>query len=600
MMKTSKNGHETHHGFVRQALWAEDRERVIAAGRRWVVTLFLAAGFAMLWVLPTLAQDGSKVAFTRHNLTASGPGPIRVEGESRVCIFCHTPHRANPVAPLWNRMDPGVHYQTYESSTLEAAVGQPTGSSRLCLSCHDGTIALTQTYNPRNAPRGTVFLSPRDSGYLGTDLSDDHPISFIYDSALAVRKGQMRDPNTLPPELPLDHEQRLQCTTCHDPHDNQFGHFLRMQNDASTLCRQCHEMTDWPISVHATSNASLLGAGFERWSKLGAHTVAEAACEACHRPHTAGGRQRLMRLEAEEDNCFTCHDGSVADEDLRAEFLKPSTHPVMRFTGVHDPKEDPSQMREHVECSDCHNPHQIVSSGIARAPFIKPTMQGAAGVSASGITVSPARYEYEVCYKCHGRRNIVRSPLVSRVDPSKDLSDVFSLTSFSYHPVEGQGKNINVPSLLEPYKPTSIIYCTDCHGSDDQSGTTALSGPHGSIYRPLLVREYSTRDLTVESSQAYALCYGCHNRASILNNESFSEHRKHIVDERTPCSVCHDAHGARRNENLINFDRNVVQSSRSNGQGPTFQKLGPLRGSCTLNCHGEDHQNLRYPEGDGD
>ena len=43
-------------------------------------------------------------------------------------------------------------------------------------------------------------------------------------------------------------------------------------------------------------------------------------------------------------------------------------------------------------------------------------------------------------------------------------------------------------------------------------------------------------------------------------------HSRHIVNGRTPCSACHDAHGVSRtqgnprfNSNLINFDRSIVQ-----------------------------------------
>jgi DNA-binding MarR family transcriptional regulator len=40
---------------------------------------------------------------TKHNLSVSGPGPIKSTNEQQVCIFCHTPHNASPIQPLWNR-----------------------------------------------------------------------------------------------------------------------------------------------------------------------------------------------------------------------------------------------------------------------------------------------------------------------------------------------------------------------------------------------------------------------------------------------------------------------------------------------------------------
>lgn len=539
----------------------------------------------------------SNVAETKHNLSASGPGTIKVGEPRESCVYCHTPHAANPIAPLWNRNDSGQFYQTYESSTLKATVGQPTGSSRLCLSCHDGTIALNQTYNPNNSAASTVHLQPGDRGYIGTDLRDDHPISFRYDSALAAQRRELRDPITLPPELPLDHDKQLQCTTCHDPHDDRFGQFLRMDNTESRMCTTCHQMTDWAQNPHALSNASLASATRDDWANLkAAATVRAAGCESCHRPHSGGGRPRLLRRDVEEDNCYSCHDGTVAQTNILAQATKASVHPFGLFQGVHDPMEESATMEMHVECADCHSPHRMAASGSSQAPQIKPTMRGASGVTSTGSAIAEALYEYQVCYKCHSGANPAGTPTVNRVVPAADIAELFAPNNASFHPVEATGKNADVPSLMSPRTTASMIYCTDCHGS---SGTTSAKGPHGSDFAPLLVRNYSTIDDTPESPQAYDLCYSCHSRQSILGDQSFPEHRRHIVDSNTPCSVCHDAHGVSASAgglsgtHLINFDRDVVKPA-AGGEGPTFTDLGARRASCTLSCHGRDHQNVGY------
>jgi predicted CXXCH cytochrome family protein len=557
----------------------------------------------VLLIMMSLAaaqEIGSSVTDTKHNLTSTGPGSIKVAGQRDVCKFCHTPHSSNPIAPLWNRHNLGTYYETYKSSTLVANVGQPSGSSRLCLSCHDGTIALTQTYNSRNAPAGSVFISARDKGYLGTDLSDDHPISFVYDSALATEQGRLLHPSILPKELALDKNNQLQCTTCHDAHINKYGNFLTMSNSESAMCRTCHIYKSWSTSAHATSNAAL-GALATQWGTK-ATTVSQAACGACHKPHTAGGRQRLMRYEAEEDNCLLCHNGSVAETNIAAEMNKISTHPVRKHTGVHDPVEDYQTMQEHVECADCHNPHRIqTGQGGNKAPFLKKAMVGSTGISTSGNTATEATYEYEVCYKCHSGRGTVRSPLVDRVIINTNVADEFASSNPSFHPVEVRGRNSNVPSLKVDYKITSMIYCTDCHGSE--TSQTGTSGPHGSRYSPMLVRNYTTADKTGESPAAYALCYGCHNRSSILADQSFKDHKKHIKGAKTPCSVCHDPHGVSSTQvsgasgtHLINFDRDIVKPSKKTLKGPIFVDTGTFRGTCTLNCHGKDHVNKAYPD----
>lgn len=555
---------------------------------------------AAIVVVASLAADetGSNVSATKHNLTASGPGPVRVAGAKEVCKFCHTPHASNPIGPLWNRTDPGTYYQTYTSTTLVASVGQPSGSSRLCLSCHDGTIALTQTYNPNNAPTGTIYITPQDQGFLGTDLSDDHPISFTYDAGLASLKGELLNPSSLPKELQLDGEGQLQCTTCHDPHSATYGKFLTMSNNESAMCQTCHIITGWPASSHATSTALMAPVSKGNYINISATNVRQAACEACHRPHTAGGRQRLLRREAEEDNCLPCHSGMVASKNIDAELNRISRHGVRAFTGVHDPREDPSTMKRHVECVDCHNPHRARSGTAARPPFIQPSMTGVTGATGTGDLVKPAQYEYQVCYKCHAGTGTVRAPLVDRVLVNTDVADEFNPTNPSFHPVETQGKNSSVPSLLLPWRETSLMYCTSCHSSSDTGGP---KGPHGSAYTPLLVRGYATTDFTSESPAAYALCYGCHNRTKIISETGpFKYHKKHIVDKRTPCSACHDPHGVSASQataaggtHLINFDRTIVLPL--GGNGPTFTDLGYQRGSCTLLCHSKGHQDKKYP-----
>ena len=103
-----------------------------------------AAGLAV-------AAPVSDVTQSLHNLSVGGPGGTRAQTESQVCVFCHTPHGATavPGAPLWNRQLSGATYTTYTSSSLDAVgvagqLDQPAGSSRLCLSCHDGTLAIGQ------------------------------------------------------------------------------------------------------------------------------------------------------------------------------------------------------------------------------------------------------------------------------------------------------------------------------------------------------------------------------------------------------------------------------------------------------------------------
>ena len=300
------------------------------------------------------------VVNTVHNLSVTGPGGIKATSETEVCIFCHTPHNSNPKGPLWNRNDPGVTYILYNSTTVQAVPGQPDGSSVLCLSCHDGTIALGNVLNRSSdiSFSGGVTKMPVGKSNLTSDLSDDHPISFLYNSALTVADGQLKDPSAISYPVTLENG-KVQCTSCHDPHKNVYDDFLVATTQFSDLCFKCHDRNYWAPSSHNTSTESWSGTGTNPWQHTSYTTVAENACENCHNPHNAEGRQRLMNYLAEENNCFNCHDGNVASKNIELQFAKSYIHNVYGYNLTHDAVEDPLSSTLHVECVDCHNPHAV-------------------------------------------------------------------------------------------------------------------------------------------------------------------------------------------------------------------------------------------------
>ena len=96
----------------------------------------------LLSLLMPVYGSAQSIVNTVHNLSVTGPGSVKATSEQEICIFCHVPHNSRPDRPLWNRSDPGLTFTLYNSSTTHAVLGQPDGASILCLSCHDGTIAL--------------------------------------------------------------------------------------------------------------------------------------------------------------------------------------------------------------------------------------------------------------------------------------------------------------------------------------------------------------------------------------------------------------------------------------------------------------------------
>jgi hypothetical protein len=208
-----------------------------------------------------------------------------------------------------------------------------------------------------------------------------------------------------------------------------------------------------------------------------------------------------------------------------------------------------------------------------------------------GSPVEPALYQYEVCFRCHSDSPGRPDSHTTRQILQNNTRLEYNLGNPSYHPVAGVGQNVDVPSLISPLTENSIIYCTDCHASN---GAGAPAGPHGSDFQSILTMRYETADFTAESVENYALCYSCHSRTSILDDESFSYHHEHIVEQNTPCNACHDPHGisssqgtTTNNTHLINFDTDIVRTS---GMAVIrFVDTGNHHGYCQLRCHGRGH-----------
>lgn len=309
-----------------------------------------------------------------------------------------------------------------------------------------------------------------------------------------------------------------------------------------------------------------------------------AVCITCH-----GDPQRLSSPQKNMPKGFA--PAGMRLKNIEAEFAKIYRHPTFDSAGRHRgnevlPETDP-KMPRHAECADCHHPHMVGKNskyaGIRRR--------------ASGTQTIDILHEYELCYRCHAESaNLPGRYANKRAE--------FSTTNPSFHPVEGEGRNLAVVSLIRPYREKktaqediSTFSCNACHGSDDANGP---KGPHGSRYEHILIDNYYTKDKQPESPFAYALCYRCHNRSSILANESFRYHSLHILGTGrlsaggTSCSTCHSAHGSQEYRYLIKFNPEVVTL---NSKGLLkFVEKGSYKfsGECYLSCHGVDHNPKSY------
>lgn len=611
--------------------------------RRALLTLLLLAA------LPAAAQRLS-VTESVHDLSPTGPGTVKA-ASGYACLFCHAPHNVlTEQTPLWNHQLSVQAYTPYTSSTYHQTGAQPqVGSpSKLCLSCHDGTVALGQTVASGNIPV-SGGLSARTN--LGTDLRRSHPVSFATPMA---DNGELRltlfqtPPQTADPEVRLV-QGRVECTTCHEPHtpnlDPVVQKFLVRDSSSGQLCLACHDpsrptatyLRGWSSSQHALASHATSGAA----AAAGYPTVSASACSSCHISHNGASDARLLR-QTEENTCAACHRGqnlSPALPDVMGAFEQSQYRHPVELVGMHDPAENafPLNANRHAECADCHNPHAAQGSAAGIPPGVPAALAGATGVSASdgSSPLRPAANEYEVCLKCHGDstnkpqsasytvfgRTPYRQTFPTVLDPYNKRLEFQS--QIARHNVLQPARSGVSPSLRanmldfngnavgRSLAPGTYLYCSDCHNSDKarNSGGTGANGPHGSAYNHILERRYelepapatpggSTTGVSYVSgiNGTYALCDKCHDVANhvLTSNSAFPRHRQHVVNERASCSTCHAAHGIQggslvNNSRLINFDTRIV--------GPDSQ--GRLRfdssaRACYLRCHGDDHRGEHY------
>jgi predicted CXXCH cytochrome family protein len=214
------------------------------------VLLAVIAG-AMALATPAFAQG---IENSVHDLNVYNTNAITMP-DSRICVACHTPHNGDQGvtdAPLWNHTLTVGPFDPYPSGgTIQATdLGDPGGISLLCLSCHDGSIAL-DAFGVGTSTVGNAAVTLSGNALVSTDLRNDHPISFTYNDTLAGNDQELHTPSDTNSGLGgfiADDmlfgtgNDQLECASCHDVHNGTaLAALLRKTNDSSQLCLTCHD-----------------------------------------------------------------------------------------------------------------------------------------------------------------------------------------------------------------------------------------------------------------------------------------------------------------------------------------------------------------------
>ncbi len=517
-------------------------------------------------------QSKSKIASTPHNLSANreSAAEANILTDYSLCRSCHVPNKATAVEPLWYRKGSISTFDLNKEIELSDSHVHPLDpGSRNCLSCHDGSMARTFPHRGEQKHPQVNLTAPEAQAPANYNM---HLFNFP-PSGREISRPDESSP------LIMTSQNQVGCITCHDPHNNEKGQFLRVSNEKSEICLECHHMQNWDLSTHGNPQNPLHA------------DLEEIACLQCHEIHTLPTNAKLLRAD-ENTLCLSCHDGRVDEstevasvKNLEEVFEKPFTHPIRinpNVTGVGYASDTESPWNfgladdRYVRCGDCHNPHAVTQESIS--PVLDGSLAFVRGVDAVGFNKDQADYEYEVCYKCHGQNQ--------NLNPINDVARLFSEGNRSFHPVENVGMAMTVPSLKQGWSEQSLITCSDCHGNDDKYGP---QGPHGSSIPHILKAAYS--DFPYGDIAEEELCLQCHDQRVILGNDGFKFHNLHIQRAGYSCSACHNPHGSMDLPGLLDLDKPYITAYDGKKE---IEELDPRHGTCTFQCHEYKHVKEYY------
>ncbi len=615
-----------------------------------VVILLLLVFTALARAAIGVTDKISDIRGTKHNLSAAPDGSstpsggkvptrtVKASSETQVCVFCHTPHEAETATfgtspntygpPLWNRKLSSQTYMPYNSSSMEADAAElaaaPGGSSKLCLSCHDGTMAIDKVNALNGAKNVTIPMSTGPSpvtmpsanastGFtrdIGTDLSNDHPISFTYDSTLATNDGELRGPDGTivgtrvaggaRPKMPLEQGQ-MQCTTCHDPHirDRSSGNgnakFLRMNRfqvsqpgggnfNASNdiICLACHDKggASFAYSAHANSQVATQtykpAAAQQREFPSSLDTPAnsdppvwQASCLNCHDTHTVAGSRRLLREGTDsiaspksggnpaiEETCYQCHTTS-AESNV--------SYTALTSNAIPDIKTDFTTLARHmpIKSSDQAAGVEVHDIGGVFNDSTEANCSKTSGKCGKDFLESRAKLgagnlnnRHAECTDCHNPHRVVKFRDF-RGNPVGSITGAPDAAGTHPHTDDANTKHSNIASgVLRGAWGVEPSYGSTSFHSQPSSYTVKRGDP-GTNTSTLASATYVTRE--------YQICLKCHSDYGYSDNNVYPNGNRPLLG----------APGTPSGTNGLTMYTNQAKEF----QAPTTQQ-GPATNSC--------------------
>lgn len=478
-------------------------------------------------------QDPARIVNSKHDLSRSAPEAKNLNdsivAESGPCSACHIPHYARGPR-LWARsVAPG-----------------PDFLSSTCTSCHDERgIAKDKVVGKHSHPVGIPISA------IGIRVQDNHwsskeglPASIgssmqalpLFDKNGAVTKNggyvtclTCHNPHQWKPGInaPLDAERELEEPTLEEGDGG--SSFLRMANDDSQLCMNCHvEQAVVKYSKHNLNHKTLDTPDAE-----GMSVSQSGTCSACHLPHNGNGigmwaRQLSDGYTGVEKRCASCHqENGVASEHLTGEY----SHPLHRELGdIGDESELPlyteqglQQGGKLIDCTTCHNPHRWDPNNI------NSEFQDIEGDASNSFLRERASHKSQLCQECHTDQGIVEGT-------DHDLA-------------------FSAPDRINSKQQTV-----------DQTG---LCGQCHAIHNATLPNRLGFAELDYDQPVMEKLCTGCHNEEGVAHTK--------VPDELSHPDRNVPVNSSRQREGASKWDEHPVFDEQGQSAG-----LGKI--TC-VTCH---------------
>ena len=528
-----------------------------------------------------------------------------------------------------------------------------SGPTKLCLSCHDGTIAMGAVVNPAGGipMAGGGTLPPGSLADFGLDLSGHHPVSFSYNDARCPTPSWRRR------RRPSSRFGGADEVHCIDLSRSAQRRVRQVPGQGQPLLGALHHAatrwTGWAGSAHATSTDVGRAASLPRppktwptWTRIarvGLRGLPHAALRrrppssCCNftdasaerrsaapapaatvgsarrrRGRRRGGRRRSRsrRLDAGEPRADIARQVSKISAHHESAACTPGCR-AARGTG---------SARSRIDVASAASTATIRTrrtTSRRELPYVSGLLRGRAAAStATGRRSRRATYEYEICFRCHGD-NTADAEFVPRVVGEHQHAPRLRPDNPSFHPVVEMGRGVDVPSLpsalaprMTPVRPDRLHLLPR-----RRRGRLARAARLGLSRRSSRER-YETVERVGESYESYALCYRCHEREQHPRATRASAPTRVPHDplrrrpQRAPRRRARPARpatirtasrpaAARRSAtgdhtHLINFDTRIV-APLAGADLPVFKDTGSRSGSCTLTCHGVDHLQTAYP-----